>query len=264
MTESLAAAAAPRAAEAEPVTETAASGPLPRFELPEWRERYRVVAGITGRGAGLEPFDLGLWSATPAATAMERWRALQASLGDFHALVLGRQVHGGRVAWHDDPGGWLLLDGVDGHATDRRGVVLAVTVADCVPVYLVDPVTRAIALLHAGWRGTARGILAAGVELLQSRGSRAEDLVLHLGVSICGMCYQVGREVFDACGAPAPSGGSGNLDLRAVLARQARGLGLCHMSTSTSCNAHDPGRFFSHRGAGGRDGRMVAYLGLLP
>jgi copper oxidase (laccase) domain-containing protein len=73
----------------------------------------------------------------------------------------------------------------------------------------------------------------------------------------------VGSEVFAACGLGVPAGGKGTLDLRALLAEQAVHLGVKHISTSQLCSRHDGPRFFSHRGSGGRDGRMVAYLGLL-
>jgi hypothetical protein len=240
-------------------------GTVPRFELEGWRRDFRIVAGITGRGGTPEPFDLGLWSQTPVTTAMSRWRRLRASIPGFDACILGMQVHGNRVVWHASPAGWLLLEGIDGHATDSAGVLLTVTVADCVPVYLIDPAARRIALLHAGWRGTAAGMLRAGVELLQARGSAVADLLMHCGVAICGRCYEVGSEVFQALGLPPPdSGGRGLLDLRDVLGRQGRALGLSRISTSDRCSAHDSANFFSHRASRGADGRMVAYLGMLP
>jgi hypothetical protein len=174
------------------------------------------------------------------------------------------QVHGTRVAWHGAVDGWQLLEGVDGHATERPGLLLAVTIADCVPVYLVDPVSRRVALLHAGWRGTAAGILGAGLELLAARGSAVDDILMHCGVAICGRCYEVGSEVFQALDLPVPAAGRGLLDLRPVLEHQAKALGLARVSLSDFCSAHDSAHFFSHRASRGADGRMVAYLGLLP
>jgi len=159
------------------------------------------------------------------------------------------------------PEGWLVLDGFDGHATTERGTMLTVTVADCIPVYLAVPQKGAIALLHAGWRGTAGGILARAVELLKGRGvAKRSEIVMHCGVGICGSCYEVGSEVAVQFGLGA-SGGTVPLDLRAALARQARDLGIEEITVSSWCSAHDRDRFFSHRGSGGRDGRMVAYLG---
>src|SRR6266513_5697453 len=102
---------------------------VPRMELREWADRYGLVAGITSRGHG---FSLGLWSAESVGQVMTRWRAFRAAQKQsFPAVILSHQVHGTEVRWHDAPNdGWLILDGVDGHATGRRGVLLTVTVAD--------------------------------------------------------------------------------------------------------------------------------------
>jgi purine-nucleoside/S-methyl-5'-thioadenosine phosphorylase / adenosine deaminase len=245
------------------VIEEQVPGALPRFELSEWRKRYGVVAGITGRGAGETPFDLGLaGTVTPVGQVIGRWLSLRGAVPDCEGVVVSRQVHGTEVLWHQRLSGLVIRDGADGHATDTPGVLLAVTAADCVPVYLLDPVGRRAALLHAGWRGTAARILSRGIALLKDRGSRVEDLLIHCGVGICGACYEVSSEVIAGCGLAAPPGGKGLLDLREVLVEQARGEGVENVSTSPLCSAHDSRLFFSHRRSGGADGRMVAYLGL--
>lgn len=228
---------------------------VPRLELTEWADRYGLVAGITTR-----PLSLGLWSDEPVGQVIGRWRAFRAAFGArFPAIVLSHQVHGTEVQWHESlPDGWLILDGADGHATGNPGLLLTITVADCIPVYLADRQQGAIALLHAGWRGTAGGILSRGVDLLRRRGSaKTGDIVMHCGVGICGDCYEVGSEVADRFGLVDSS----HLDLRDILAQQARGLGVRDVSISPSCSAEGRDRFFSHRASGGRDGRMVAYLG---
>jgi YfiH family protein len=238
---------------------------VPRFEIPGWRERWGIVAGITGRGGGPAPgFDLGLWTEQPVGDVMSRWRLFRRSDPDLGATVLGHQVHGANVVWYDRvPGGWLQVEGVDGHATSAPGVRLCVTVADCIPVYLAAPGHGGIALLHAGWRGTAAGILERGVGLL-TRHLRCEawDVVMHLGVGICGRCYEVGAEVMTGCGVPPEGPGPYHLDLRERLAAQGGALGLGEISSSTWCSAHDRERFYSHRASQGADGRMVAYLGM--
>src|SRR5207245_9797202 len=87
-------------------------------------------------------------------------------------------------------------DGGDGHPPRPRAVLLTVTGADGVPVYLAAPTTGAVALVHAGWRGASGGILARGVEVLKARAFvRAQDIIMHCGVGICGPCYEVGSEV---------------------------------------------------------------------
>jgi hypothetical protein len=248
----------------QPGTETpAGDAAVPRLELTEWAEAYGLVAGITTRGVGAPPFSLGLWSDEPVGQVLSRWRALRAAFAPrFPAIVLSHQVHGTVLEWHETlPAGWLILDGLDGHATAAPGVLLTVTVADCIPVYLAVPKKGALAVVHAGWRGTAGGVLARAVELLKWRAfAKTSDIVMHCGVGICGDCYEVGSEVAVRFGLPAQAG-SQRLDLRAALARQARELGIERVSVSPWCSAHDRERFFSHRASGGRDGRMVAYLG---
>lgn len=242
----------------EQLTEAELAGPIPRFEVPGWRERLGVVAGVTGRG-----YDLGLWTDQPVGEVMTRWRALRRVEAGFPATVLGNQIHGRTVLWHEHGAGWVQVEGVDGHATATPGILLTVTIADCIPVYLVDPVHKAIALLHSGWRGTSEAILRAGLKrLVEGAGTRPADVVMHCGVGICGKCYEVGSEVPLACGLPAEGSGPWHVDLRQVLADQARALGIGTVSTSTWCSAHHRNHFYSHRASGGRDGRMVAYLGI--
>ena len=194
---------------------------------------------------------------------MARWRSLRSAEPGFGAHVLGNQVHETRVLWHDRASpGWTQIEAVDGHATAAPGLMLYVTVADCVPVYLVSRRSGSIALLHAGWRGVAGRILERGVEALSHNdGSSPSDIVMHCGVSICRDCYEVGSEVIAALGLQGNSQGKAQADLFAALGDQGRTLGIQEISTSGWCSAHDRSRFFSHRASGGSDGRMVAYLG---
>lgn len=246
------------------VSEVPVPGAIPRFEIPGWREQYGVAAGITGRGT--DPgrgFDLGLWSREPVGEVMSRWLAFRRGMDGFHAVALGNQVHGVELMDLDSGRGWVYVDGIDGWISTTPGILLTVTIADCVPVYLVAP-GKGIALLHAGWRGTAGGILRRGVERLGAvTKTPPSGLVIHCGVGICGPCYEVGAEVMAGCGAAADGPGPWHLDLRSILVEQARALGLRQVTTSSWCSAHHRDRFYSHRASRGADGRMVAYLGLL-
>ena len=137
-----------------------------------------------------------------------RWRAFRRALHGFNAVVLGNQIHGVEVMTLDAGVGWIQVEGIDGWTTSAPGILLTVTIADCVPVYLVVP-GRAVALLHAGWRGTAGGILHRGVSRLSgTTGASPSEMVMHCGVAICGECYEVGVEVMEGCGfagrGPAP------------------------------------------------------------
>jgi YfiH family protein len=235
-------------------------GPIPRYQLDEWSRRYGLVAGITGRGDG---FNLGLLTAGSAEPIVGRWRELFVAFrSQFGTYVVGLQTHETRIAvHHQPPEGWIIRDAVDGHATRTPGVLLTATVADCVPVYLAHPGTGAVALLHAGWRGLASGMLEGGVSTLcQLANASVKDVVIHCGVAICGQCYEVGPEVqFAVLGTPRPAG---PLDLRAALADRARALGVGAVTASGWCSAHDADRFYSHRRSSGQDGRMLAYLGV--
>lgn len=247
--------------EAAPLAEVDAPGSAVSWlAVPGWRERFGVIAGITARGSAAEPFDLGLAGTQSIGRVLDRWRSLAATFPEFGGLTVARQVHGTRVLWQEPFRGFAIHENADGHATAHPGLLLAVSAADCVPVYLVDPVRRAIALLHAGWRGTAAGIVATGVQELAARaGSDPSDLVMHCGVGICGACYEVGPEVAAACGRPDQA----RVDLRGVLAEQGRAEGIGAITVSPHCSAHMNDRFMSHRASGGLDGRMVAFLGLL-
>lgn len=240
-------------------------GPVPRWEVPGWRERFGVVAGVTGRGEAGGPvgFDLGLWTSQPVGEVTGRWREFLAAEPGFRGAVLSHQLHGTALAWHDRPGeGWTIRSGVDGHLTAARSQLLLVTVADCVPVYLVDPRRGFVALLHAGWRGVAGGILGRGVRSLEEVGAVSPaDLVMHCGVAISAPCYEVGPEVLQACG-KVDAAGPDRLDLRALLTEQAAQLGIGEVTISGHCTARDGQHFFSHRRSGGSDGRQVAYLGM--
>ena len=244
------------------VTEEAVPGPLPRFELAGWRDELGLVAGITGRGTEPGPgFDLGLWSDAPVGEVMGRWRLFRRSFAGFPALVLGHQVHGTEVGSARPGEGWVLVDGIDGWVTTARGVLLTVTVADCIPVYLAVP-GRGAALLHAGWRGIAGGVLARGLErLLAETDAAPANVVMHCGVGICGGCYEVGSEVMAGCGMPCDGPGPWHLDLRRTLAGQAAALEIGRVTISARCSAHERGTFYSHRASRGADGRMAAYLG---
>lgn len=209
------------------------------------------------------PFDLGRSGASPVPEVMERWRRFRDGFPRFPGMVMARQVHGHRVLWHRGGDGWTLHNQADGHATAARGLLLLVTVADCVPIYLVAPTRRAVALLHAGWRGTAGGVIAEGLKTLhQEAGILPAELVMHLGVAISGACYQVGEEVIRGVGETSEGDGPWHVDLRDVLARQGRLLGVREISQSAHCTASSRREFFSHRASGGSDGRMVAFLGI--
>ena len=109
---------------------------------------------------------------------MGRWSKLRDELRTGGSrLATAAQVHGSAIILHH-PGwsGWLRGDAADGHLSTDRGTALAVTVADCVPVFLAHP-SGAIAVLHSGWRGTAGRIVERAIEVLELRGYPASELL---------------------------------------------------------------------------------------
>ncbi len=226
----------------------------------EWEERWPgFVAGVA-----VGPVDYGLATGQRAWDVAARYEALAGSLG-FGSVAVGRQVHGRDVATVGGraEAGLRIVGESDGLASDVPGVLLAVTVADCVPVYLLDPESRAFALLHAGWRGAAAGILERGLaSLARIRGTRPAGCAVHLGPAICGACYEVGPEVLARFGLPAKA--KGRMDLRAWLAGEAIRLGVPadRISVSEHCTHCGDARLHSHRRSAGSAGRMAAYLGL--
>jgi YfiH family protein len=248
------------------MTEEIAEVGVPLYVVADWAARFPwLFAGITHAGAGPDPFDLRFFGEPVSQRARSRWKdLLEASA--FGTIVLARQVHETRIVVHEGVGKGILEAGraADGHATADAGVLLAVTVADCVPVYLLDAHARAVALLHAGWRGTAAGILPRGISLLGQRwGTDPSRLLVHLGPAICGECYEVGPEVFEALGEEVTPHAA-PVDMRGVLAQQAEAAGVPPEGISVSglCTLCGDGNLFSHRA--GRSERQVAVLGVRP
>lgn len=219
------------------------------------------VNGVLGWTTIVVNGSFGLGSDEPVGVVTDRWAVLQQDLAilGVHRLASAHQVHGTVVSTHTAGWtGWLRQRGVDGHVTTERGTALAVTVADCTPVFIAHE--RGIGLLHAGWRGTAAGILKTGLEAMIQLGMAPADCAIHLGPSICAACYEVGPEVLTAVtGLPAVE--KGHLDVRAVLAEQAYALGVRNVDVSKCCTRCGEKRYFSHRGGdAGRQLGVLAYL----
>ena len=219
---------------------------------------FGIRAFTTTRAVG----SFGLMTDEPVRAVMARWaelrRELRRELGSGGSrLATASQVHGaGVLVHHAGWEGWLRGDEADGHVSIERGTALAVTVADCVPVFLAHP-SGAVALLHSGWRGTAARIVERGIDALVQRGLRASELRLHTGPAICGNCYEVSADVFSRLtGRPATV--PATVDLRALIADHARAMGVRHISGSASCTRCNNDRFYSHRA--GDAGRQLGVV----
>jgi YfiH family protein len=224
------------------------------YEMVPELDALGIRAFTTTRAAG----SFGVASSEPVRDVMARWDRLRADLAPAGPrLATARQVHGDRVLLHGTGWeGWLRGGDADGHLAMDRGTGMAVSIADCVPVFLAHP-SGAIALLHSGWRGTATRIVERAIDVLESRGIPSVELFLHLGPAICGKCYEVSADVYrqitgSVVDHPTP------VDLRAVIADHARLRGVRRISVSASCTRCDNDRFFSHRA--GDEGRQLGVM----
>jgi len=158
------------------------------------------------------------------------------------ALGTARQVHGNRVEVLTEAGEAAETDGL---VTNRAGLCLGIYVADCCAVYLVDPVRRAIGLLHSGRKGTELGIAARAVETMKRDfGTEPADLVAQLSPCIRPPLYEV--------------------DFAAEIREQLRNAGVEKVSDCGANTGADLGRYYSYRMEKGRTGRLLALLMIEP
>ncbi len=184
-------------------------------------------------------------------------------------LVTVRQIHSDRCLYADGRRG-CLGEG-DALISDRPGQFLGIRTADCLPILLADERLRAVAAVHAGWRGTARGVVLRAVEAMQERfSSRPEDILAAIGPGICGKCYLVGPEVAQQFKGWLPEredlGQATRIDLAEANRRQLVQAGvpeqnISHGAPCTSCRYEE---FFSYRRDRMRAGRMISAIGIRP
>ncbi len=246
--------------------ETRFGQPLPRLEL-RW-DGYPLIAGVTTRELN---FRRGTTSAESAQNALEAW-----AWPKFHSVMMTSQVHGAELFRADDAApGSVRVEARDGLLVSTTGVLLTVSIADCVPALVYAPSVGAIALVHAGWRGIASGILVAAVAALGDEyGALPADCMAYWGPAIGPCCYPVGEEVVEAIRATGVgpdtdgwlAGGldDSRVDLRAALTCQAVSVGLSRASIVSypGCTCCHPERFHSHRRDSKDSGRMIFFAGL--
>ena len=148
----------------------------------------------------------------------------------------------------------------DALVSNQRGVLVGVKTADCVPILIVDPTTQIVAAIHAGWRGTARGIAAAAVRDITVRWQTdPRNLRAAIGPAIGGCCYEVGPEVARHFGVEAA--GAVHLDLARINELQLRCAGVANVWKSSDCTFCAANRFYSYRREREQAGRMVSFIG---
>jgi len=188
--------------------------------------------------------NLGLWTGDDRDRVLENRERVRAEACAAR-LALGPQVHAAHVAVESEE-----IVEADGQATARRGVAATVLVADCLPIALVSP--EAVAMLHAGWRGLAAGIVPEGVSALRGLGASRIAAAIGPGAGPC--CYEVGDEVRRALGTDGR-----NVDLKAIARESLEAAGAEEIHDVGICTICDE-RFFSHRRDHGVTGRQAGVV----
>jgi YfiH family protein len=183
---------------------------------------------------------------------------------DTSALATLKQVHSNRVVVAETGG--LLGEG-DALISNRPGIALAIRTADCLPILIADTRHRAIAAVHAGWRGTVQEIVRETLAAMETQfGTRPEDLIVAIGPGIGVCCYEVGPEVASQLASFFPErtdmSGQTRVDLAETIGRQLRRYGgsLGQIDPSGLCTYCLAGSFHSYRRDGEAAGRMVSSI----
>ena len=229
-----------------------------------------LIVGCSRRSGGVSPPPLGMnlsFSVGDSEQNVIRNRELFfATLGlTLDQLAIPGQVHSTTVRIVATPGRYEMTDGL---ITQTRSLALCVSIADCQPVLLYDPVTRTVAGVHSGWRGTQGKILERAVTMMQSQcGVRTSDLYAWLGPAAGACCYEVGEEVADQFDGryvirmpdrkPRLDIAKANMDMLAET-----GVLESRMSLESPCTIHNPEDFHSFRRDGSKSGRMMAVIGI--
>lgn len=264
------------------------SGGVPYFVFRDLERTQLVRHGFSTRKGGVsggcfESMNLGFERGDGPEHVRENFRRMGRAIGfEAESLVLSSQTHttNVRLVTEADRGkGYSRprdYEDVDALITDVPGLTLATFYADCVPLFFVDPVRRAIGLAHSGWKGTVHRM---GRETLrrmkEAFGTEPRDVRAAIGPSICQDCYEVGEDVAlefrrefwehaDERLTYRKKNGKYQLNLwraNEIVLLEA-GILPKHLEMTNICTCCNPELLFSHRASGGERGSLAAFLQL--
>jgi len=255
---------------------------VPYLAYPLLEETGIVTHGFSTRLGGVSTGDCATMNISttrgdvPEAVEENR-RRIAAAIGVRpEDMTYTHQTHTTNVAVVEEEDRGTRFMETDGMVTNVPGICLVTFYADCVPLYFVDPVHRAIGLTHSGWRGTVGRIGRITVEkMAENYGTDPKDVIAAIGPSICQDCYEVSRDVICRFRENFPEecwpdlfynkgDGKYQLDLwkanEHILAEA--GILKEHIATTNVCTHCNPDILFSHRAAGERRGNLSAFLAL--
>lgn len=259
---------------------------VPFFTFEHLEQTGMVIHGFSTRMGGVSTGDCATMNLSfergDAEDAVRtNYELLGAAIGfSTDSLVLSRQTHttNVRVVTEKDRGNGFLRKNddaqIDGLITNVPGITLATFYADCVPLFFVDPVHRAIGLSHSGWKGTVGKIGKVTVQKkTEQYGTDPKDVLAAIGPSICQSCYEVSEDVveqfrnsFEERNWPElfykKEDGKYQLDLWRAneLVFEETGILKSNYSTTNVCTCCNPGYLFSHRASKGKRGNLGAFL----
>ena len=258
---------------------------VPLLHFPLLEKCSFITHAFTTRMGGVSTGDctsmnLSFTRGDDEAAVRENYRRIAAALGtDAKQFVCSDQTHTTNVrrVTKADAGKGVVIPkdytDVDGLITNEPGIVLSTFYADCVPLYFVDPVHRAIGLSHSGWRGTVNKMGQVTIEAMKREfGSRAADLYCAIGPSICQDCYEISRDVAEEFMKAFPehvndillqkSEEKFQLDLWKAneIVMLESGVLPEHLAVTNICTCCNPTELFSHRASKGKRGNLAAFL----
>ncbi len=190
---------------------------------------------------------------------------LQSLLIAENELANPGQVHGDTVQRAERPGEYQDCDGL---VTNKPGVFLTVRVADCLPVFFFDPSSKSVAVVHAGWRGSALKIVQKAIALMAEEFlAKSETMLVYIGPSARACCYEVGEEIASKFHPQFLSRGIDprpHLDMQSITVSLLNEMGVkdSHIEASPYCTVCTPELFHSYRRDRAASGRMIGTIGL--
>ena len=260
----------------------------PYLEYPLFQKTGIVKSAFSTRLGGVSEgyyssLNLSFDRGDDPAKVSENFKRIGASMGvKVEDMVLSKQTHttNVRVVTAEDKGNGIMQErnytDVDGMITNVPGICLVTSYADCVPLYFVDPVKKAIGLSHSGWRGTVGKIGKNTVQLMQENfGSKPEDLLAAVGPSVCMDCYEVSEDVIGQFKEAFESKywqelfykkENGKYQLNLWKANELifleSGILPEHMAITNVCTHCNSKILYSHRTMGNNRGNLCAFLAL--
>jgi len=227
-------------------------------------------------GEDYASFNMSFGQGDEESNVLQNWERLAAAFDiPLAQFLVVNQVHGDDIFVIQQQGEYFTsraqLD-YDAIVTSRTNLAIGIKTADCVPIFIVDKVQKIIAVIHAGWRGSALGISVKVIHLLQDQyGSLPQDILAAIGPAIGLCCYEVDAVTADAFAAyedkdyflfSVKAKEKWMLDLPEANRRQllSCGIPVKNIEVSDLCTSCNKDLFFSHRASGGVTGRQINFM----